>query len=828
MAEFFDLNQYLVDNGLEFQGMDQNSGMPLVADKTGNARPFDVNALIQDMGQDPTQIKEIAYNQPSTAIQVSPISHEERSDMSVGNIAGNMKFLSKKFDEVMHDGDNGFSVKKDNVWYAVDPSILGKGNAWDKTKEAFKHGFGLVNNPDLPGDLADLLPDAMNAAATAKGAAAGATLGTAVFPGIGTAVGGVVGAGIAGFGSGGIRTSLGRLAGTYDATPEEQAADMGLEAILSMGGQTVALGAKPVLGQFVKAAKSIGSSASELTKDTIASVVGTMTKAGNVATRTFLDHAGEVGASITKAAKAGAGNVTKAIEHVATLKREAVEHLLETASDALPQRYGQLLDELVTSAEGKKFSIDLKSVINKTFQQLDEKGFGKTAVDAGTDVPFAGKPTQRPFSFLNEKDVADRILNGQNAELLTAEEQALLQPAINLFTRLSKVSSPLNGGAAAATLKEFEKTLNKLLQQSFKSESPAFKRVAAQLSATFKNNVGEVFEGQGLGQQYGALSQLYGQYGEAVNMGRRILNSDKGVETLANQLSSPPKKGSTSKGLRDSLVELLGKEGEAQAKNIAILNATENFLPRAPQMGIFQIAGLSGLAASPGETATKVAMGTALATASSPRFMGRAMQMTKQPLDATLAYGQKATDFLKALTPEQVKALMKNDAMFQQFIRPLATGQMMESQMKDQLVGSASQGLQAANQTSQQLLQAWNTQTAQDMRTVRSTGRLPEDLEQSIEGMASSMAGIKDIGITKIVSKLEEKGLGHIAREAKTLFKDAKEADIAWRKANRTKDTETMIKWNEKYLDAIQTLNSLKSWIDHKIPRRFYGKYEKK
>lgn len=688
MADSFDFNQYLVDNGLSFQGMDQDSGMPVVADKTGQAHPFNVNALIQDMGGNPTEVGEIIYNRPSTAINISPVSDEDRAKLAVGNLQGNMKFLSKKFDEVMHDGDNGYSVKKDNVWYAVDPSLLGKGNAWDKTKEAVKHGFGLINNPDLTGDLADLLPEGINAAAVSKGATAGAIVGAPLGP-LGAAVGGAVGAGIAGFGSGGIRTSLGRLAGTYDATPEEQAADMGMEALLSMGGQIVVLGAKPVLGQFVKAAKSIGSSASELTKDTVASVVGTMTKAGNVATRTFLDHAGEVGASITKAAKAGAGNVTKAIEHVATLKREAVEKLLETASDALPQRYGQLLDELVTSAEGKKFSIDLKSVINKTFQQLDEKGFGKTALDAGTDVPFAGKPTQKPFSFLNEKDVADRILSGQNAELLTAEEQALLQPAINLFTRLSKVSSPLNGGAAAATLKEFEKTLNKLLQQSFKSESPAFKRVAAQLSATFKNNVGEVFEGQGLGQQYGALSQLYGQFGEAVNMGRRILNSDKGVETLANQFSSPAGKGVTSKGLRDTLVDLLGKEGENQSKNIAILNATEKFLPRAPQMGIFQIAGLSGLAASPGETATKAALGAALATASSPRFIGRAMQMTKQPLDATIAYGQKATDFLKRLTPEQVKALMKNDAMFQQFIRPLATGQMMESEMKNKLLQSA-------------------------------------------------------------------------------------------------------------------------------------------
>jgi hypothetical protein len=695
MAEFFDLNQYLVDNGLEFKGMDQDSGMPVVADKTGNARPFDVNALIQDLGQDPSQIKEIAYNRPSTAIQISPVSDIDRAKLSVGNLQGNMKFLSKKFDEVMHDGDNGFSVKKDNVWYAVDPSLLGKGNAWDKTKEAVKHGFGLINNPDLAGDLAELVPEALNTVSTGVGAAAGTAAGIAASaatfgaasPSIAPLA--VAGAGLGGLASGVVRSSLGRLAGTYEATPEEQAADIGLEAILSMGGQTVALGAKPVLGQFVKAAKSIGSSASELTKDTVASVVGTMTKAGNVATRTFLDHAGEVGASITKAAKAGAGNVTKAIEHVATLKREAVERLLETASDALPQRYGQLLDELVTSAEGKKFSIDLKSVINKTFQQLDEKGFGKTAVDVGTDVPFAGKPTQRPFSFLNEKDVADRILSGKNAELLTAEEQALLQPAINLFTRLSKVSSPLNGGGAAATLKEFEKTLNKLLQKSFQSESPAFKRVAAQLSATFKNNVGEVFEGQGLGQQYGALSQLYGQFGEAVNMGRRILNSDKGVETLANQLSSPAGKNATSKGLRDTLVDLMGTEGEKQAHNIRILDATQKFLPRATQLGVFQIAGGVGLAAGTADMATKVALGTALAVGSSPRFMGRAIQMTKQPLDATLAYGAKATDFLKSLTPQQVKALMKDDAMFQQFIRPLATGQMMESEMKNKLLQSA-------------------------------------------------------------------------------------------------------------------------------------------
>lgn len=827
MASEFDLDQYLRDNGLELQGLDPESSMPIVKDKVGNVHKFDTQSLIKDLGGNPDEIENIVYNRASTSLQQSPVSPEERAKLAFGNVEGNLTYLSKKFDEAAYHPDHGISVKKDGLWYAVDPSLLGKGDAWDKTKALVKHGFGLLDNPDLKGDLAELGPEAINAVSTGVGGvlgaaagigAAAATMGAAapLIPyaeAAGVAAGGAV--------SGGIRTLMGKALGTYEASPDQIVEDIGMESLMSLGGHALAAGVKPTLGAIVNASKNISRSATELTKDSIANVVGGMTKAGNVATRTLLDHSGEVGATITRAAKAAGGNVNKAIDHVVQLKNQAVENLLTTANEALPNKYGELLDTLLEKAGKVDFKVNMRGVVENTFDTLEQLGLGRK-IEKSTlsdkmieaEARITGKTFDEiasaadknlGFKFFSTKQFVEKVAGGADAELLSAEERASLNPLIKVIQQFGNVGE-LKGKAAAKVLKNFEKNLNQLSQRAFESDNEAYKRLVGKISGAFRNNVTREFEEQGLGAEYGALSQLYGEFGDAVNMSRRILRSDKGLETLTNQLSSAPGKGATSKGLRDTLVNLLGQQGEDQVKNISILNSAEKFLPRAPQWGLFQMLGVGGVALGNNmmDLGTKAMVLGGGALASSPRFMGRALQVGATPIEQTITYGLKATDWLKQRTPQELKLLLGNDQAFQSFMRPVMTAPMMESQMREGLIQSGSQGTQALNDYAHSV-----------MMSVRQNQQLPSDLQENIEGMASSVGSLQSLGsINRLTSKLKDQGKGVLAKEAKMLFQEAKAAHYDYLKAQKGNDLNLQKEAASKFSEARQKLNKFKDFVD--------------
>lgn len=674
--ETFDLDSYFKDNGIEFLGKDPSDPYKvMVKDKAGEQYPINVKQLMQDEGVPDPSKAFIKYNDPSTALQVSPVTSGDRQRLSLGNEAGNMAYLKDRFKDVAYSNENGFSVKKDGMWHAIDPSLLGKGSAWDKTKAAVQHGFGLINNPDLEGDLAELGPEAINAVATTTGAA----IGTGILPGVGT----VAGAGVGGAVSGTIRTSLGRLVGTYDASPAEQLMDIGTEGLISAAGETIAIGAKPGVDAAIKGAKNIAKHATESGKDRLASLFGEQTKVGQVAMRTFIDHAQEVGGNVKTYLNKAGQNVANAIENVAGDKVKAVRLLVEDYAKEIPNWYGRTLEkELAGAPEAKNFRVVPQEMANSVFSTLEELGFGTTQ-----------KTGKEGFRFFTNAEWGTNLEAGAYTRRLAESEKQALQPVIDFIKDFSKIKE-LKGKAGVQGLKNLEKNLNDLTRSAFDSENQGYKELIAKVTSAFRQSSTEQFEKQGLGEVNSKLAAIYQIHGDNLNMARQVLKSESRAETLTNQFTSKPGKNATAKNLRKAMTDVLGARGEAGSHRISVLHATEKFLPRTPSLGVGKILKDTGYGAiAGGAVGRMVGMETAGAaigaglgfTTSAASQAARSPWLVRNSID----FSQRGLDFLKGLGPKQMAAFISSDAAQMTFLRSLSNAYGMESQTRNQLLQSA-------------------------------------------------------------------------------------------------------------------------------------------
>lgn len=157
----------------------------------------------------------ISINDAETPLQTAPVDFADRAAMSVGNIKGNVEYLKQKFDDVKVNKQGQIVVSKNSRWHSIDPDGLGNGDAFDLASE-------------FAGDVADIIGETITIGSSLVGDIAGAAAGGV--PGL--IAGGAAGAAVGET----IRTSLGRIVGTYDESVEGQIADAGVEALLALGG----------------------------------------------------------------------------------------------------------------------------------------------------------------------------------------------------------------------------------------------------------------------------------------------------------------------------------------------------------------------------------------------------------------------------------------------------------------------------------------------------------------------------------------------------------------------------------------------------------------
>jgi hypothetical protein len=671
----FDLNlpEMLASEGLQF--VDRNAdGTITVKDlNNGQENVLDVPAMMQSEGLNPKEV-DIQYNTKESPLDYSPVSITDRFKMGFGNEKGKAAFLKKKFEDVTTNENGDFVVKDKGAWHKVDGSNF-QGDPWKFAKE-------------FASEMGENVSTAMNIGTTGVMTAAG----TAVAGPAGSLGGAALGGAIAKD----IETSLGRIVGTYEATDEERLEDIGLEAIFSLGGQGLALAAKPSFQLLGRAAKSMWSGASDMGKAMLAHSLGNMTKVGPVAMETLGEMGEQVATTMEKAIAATGGNEGKIVSLAKHKQMQAGRIYYKKIIRALPRLFQKNLDEMSALADdGLEINLDK---IGKTFREtVEQEGLGRwvtTTKEVATtmDEQLAGiggrkTITNSFFKTYTEQEASDLTAQGIKAEFLTPAERAALRPLVKQIEAFAKVGS-VRGKEVPKLLNNYERVLNKIASKNFGRPGAVVKdasveRVVTAATSGWRNGLQKAFEEVGLGTQWAKRASIYGSNADAVKSAQRLLEQDveQGLETLVQNLATSSGKKEAVKEGFEAVAHLAGKAAEPLRQSIRKWHAVQQFAPKAPRFGFMKSSGAATTAVVLGGIPTTFAIPVAAGAmaASSPRAVMHAASKAQQ----ILPYARQSLNMVKSLPPPAVKQFLKNDDALKLWMQATIMGANQESQLKE-------------------------------------------------------------------------------------------------------------------------------------------------
>jgi hypothetical protein len=244
-----------------------------------------------------------------------------------------VKYLEQDYGagNVVYNQKRGqYSIKKDGAWFQLDPEGGGQGDIIDRALERTR---------DVLADNADIAVTVGAGIATAGAAiplAAGLTGGAAVL--------GAAGVG-ASSGAGGAmsRVLMGRLAGTYEATPEQMARDIGVETLLGMAGGAfvpgVKYGKQGLASMFAKAQPEL-QKAAPASKELMQKIIGFTSGAGEDAVAHWMDNV-KVPKFLAQYADDAEGAILKNVEETKQIAQNVVAAKRGYANDI----YGKFAEE---------------------------------------------------------------------------------------------------------------------------------------------------------------------------------------------------------------------------------------------------------------------------------------------------------------------------------------------------------------------------------------------------------------------------------------------------------------------------------------------------
>jgi hypothetical protein len=337
----FDAAGFLQANNLQFVDVGDKPGQVKVLNPAGEEHTLDLDRMLASKG---IKGAEIVYNTPDNPVERSPVGLMDRLKLSMGNAKGQLAYLKNNYQDAQLRENGDLIVKDKGAWYTVDPRGLGDGTGWDIAKE-------------LVGDVLDLGKDAV----TTAGQVAGSAVGVA-----GGAPGMVAGAAAGGGLASGATIALGRILGTYDATPQEMARDVALDTLLSAGGEAVALGAKAAIVPAAKKALAGLNKAAPEVKSMVTSLYATSTGASESNIARLIERPEPVNAELDSLIK-GAGAKADS-QNLLRLSREkaikAAEPLLQDAQKSLSAEWRSRVGDIVRTTPDE-LQIDAAQPIQK-------------------------------------------------------------------------------------------------------------------------------------------------------------------------------------------------------------------------------------------------------------------------------------------------------------------------------------------------------------------------------------------------------------------------------------------------------------------------------
>jgi hypothetical protein len=367
-----------------------------------------------------------------------------------------------------------------------------------------------------------------------------------------------------GFASAAVRTSLGRIVGTYEATPAEQAWDIGFETLLNTAGVKIIAGVKPsakwVAGRLDKVHQAF--------KDTIPGVAGVEAAAKgafidmpkNVLKKifagysvgidnfdTFLENPNATKGMMNALHSKAGQNVAAYHDEGTRMQLKMIANIAENARGSLTKIYGAMRNKLLSEVP-EDFAANLDKPIFSAYSDAISKGFGKIVVrtpdrvSVGARDYLTGQLTQTVtkggtkelvgdeaieylakngtkgvrFQLLSKQELANKLSNGDISgpgEMVV--DDAAYAALDNFYKQIGQFAGGANrtGRKGAQALLDFKKISTdlsyQLAQQENVKSSFVFKQVIDQARHTMDKSVRAELQRAGVSKNFDKLNSTY-------------------------------------------------------------------------------------------------------------------------------------------------------------------------------------------------------------------------------------------------------------------------------------------------------------------------------
>jgi hypothetical protein len=702
-------------------GFQQVAAGTQAAAPTPNGAP----AGFEEVGTDATPLPDHANGMsPLTPINASPLSIEERYKLGLGNEKGRDEYLKNKFEAVTKDQHGNILVKDQGLWHRMDPDNFGDADAWTITKGLVRTAGALGalvvsdkwatdianKNPvskELLSEYGENLPGmiAMGTSALAGMATGGASLGA-------QAAGAAAAAGATEL----TRTSLGRLEGTYVATPEEQVKDVALESVLNAVGVGIAAGVKPTAGWLAKQLEQKAPSIANIpqaSRNIIKSMYGDISGVGSDNIDELLNNTSGVRSAMQSLGAKASGSNAKFVQAATLDSVDAVKNMAPVAKAMLSETYKNAEQNLVDVA-GETFKSDLSGFTDQALKSATDNGLvvlaepaangklvRKTAEGTAKLIAENNGVVPSKFSYMvpSRDELFQMFKNGNvgaSDALVDETHQALSKVVV---TMNSLRGGQANGEQAVKQLLKANQLVNDLTyqfrQEGVDSGVNSLNRLMSSLHKDVEDATTKKFGEAGAGAAE-AFTKIKSNYSAMADALRPITDAAKkadgkageaAYEKLLSQLAAKPGKNATVKDSYDAVV--------AQARSLKLNGLADKFAEQQARIR----ANTAAVAFNPMISKGIVGKGSATAAIGSvamghPALAG-ALAVGAATTSPRLAYantlGVKALtagkDMLASQITKQGNRLVQNPAALNAFVSAISQAPSLSQKTQQHLLG---------------------------------------------------------------------------------------------------------------------------------------------
>lgn len=733
MADTFDPQAFLGTSSA-------SSAAPIQSPGTAPAAPvgFDPKKFIND-GQATDKLTgekiplPLSGNSPETAMNKSPLSATDRMNLSFGNVPGNINYLKKRYQDAKQVTDDKGKLTPDlavldgGTWYRVNPVNGDIQDPWERTKEYMK-------------DAATYAPEALGV---------GVALGTDFVSGGASTP---ATAAIAGATAAGVRTSLGRIIGTYDATPAEQAWDVGFESLLNAGGSKILAGVKPsakyiadklpAIAEAFKdtvepwipnAAKSASSAIVDAASAGASSAKGLLKKAlvgysvGEPNFDTMVENTDRVRGLMKNLNDMSGGDVAKYHDEALRSQLGVVQKIADNTRSTLTSIYGQMRNKILANVP-ENFSTNLEDPVYSAYSKAIQNGLGVLQVGgkelSGTAAleHIAEKGMKNSgFRMYSQDELTSAIARGapldKGVGSLATDKEAhgLLQ---DFYKNLGKFTggADRSGVEGARSLMDFKKVAGDLSQQMADTEvgqsNPQIRMLINEAKSSMDNSVYQELKKHGMGDKFLEMNKTYDNLSDKF---KPLLQAKKqadgavgpkAYEGLLNTFLSRPGKNASARFAIDDAIQAADAHGlKALSQKliddklgIQVAEAAKAFNPLSTSS--FKAAALN---------TSQVGMAAYLLTHPNPGMIAAALGVKAVTSPGVTSTGiaavqglTKGQQMLSSLTKNQLDNFLSSPQAMTAFTTGMVQAPLVRAQAEQQITQSIQQQMQAQQQKVQQ------------------------------------------------------------------------------------------------------------------------------